>query len=386
MKEKNRIEWLDGFKGIACVLIFIHHFLLAFFPSVHYGEAAVSHGNGVDVALAQSPFSVLVNGNFLVALFCMISGVVISLQVMNLKNKNDLADVTVKRYFRLMLPLLPVGVLVFVLLRFGMFTNLESVLYTQSPWAELYYREPISFGEFLKSVLIDTWFVGDDTLSTAFWMLSKLFYGTFLSIVLSVIAWKYEKHTWLLYAVVAICFFGRSDLLCAFALGTLLAWMYRSSPLLFSPFAGVPILLLGLFLGGFPSGVIPTNAYRFLFGEISSVDWHMLGAVLTLYGLFSLPWLQRGLSIKPFRWLGRISYAVYLLHIPVLFGLSTAIFLWMKDRMGYLYSVGLSFGVSLLLLLVLSWGYHRVVEPLCVKAQRKILSWFCDSNEMRRGC
>lgn len=376
MQENRRVEWLDGFKGIACVLIFIHHFLLIFFPAVHYGEAAVSYAGGYDTMLAQSPWSVFVNGNFLVTLFCMISGILISMQTMRLQEKNNLSNIALKRYFRLMMPLLPVGFLVYILLRLGWFSNLEASTYTQSPWAALYYQGAISLPKFFRSVFIDTWFLGDDTLSTAFWMLSKLFYGTFLSMILSVVAWKYQKRTWVLYVAVAICFFGRSDLLCAFALGTLLAWLFYHGSFFFNKIAGVPLILLGLILGAYPSGVVPHNFYCLLGDKIPSVDWHILGAFLTLYGLFSLPWVQRGLSIKPFRWLGKISYSVYLLHIPVLFAFTTTIFLQTKDRLGYLYSVGLSFVLSMIVLIVVSFLYNCTVEKFCARAQQRILGWF----------
>jgi len=77
-QKKERIERLDGFKGILCVLIFVHHFLLLFFPAIHYGQAAPTHLNGLDTYLSQSPVSFVFNGNYMVSLFCVISAVVIS--------------------------------------------------------------------------------------------------------------------------------------------------------------------------------------------------------------------------------------------------------------------------------------------------------------------
>lgn len=61
----ERIADLDGLKGIACIMVFLHHFCLAFFPAIHYGNEVPSYLNGFDMFLSQSPFSVLLNGNFL---------------------------------------------------------------------------------------------------------------------------------------------------------------------------------------------------------------------------------------------------------------------------------------------------------------------------------
>lgn len=375
MKQSNRIEWLDGLRGLACILIFVHHFCLCFLPAIHFGESAPTYLWGFDRSLSQSPLSFLLNGNFLVAIFCTVSGVVISMQVIRMEDRERLSDLVAKRYFRLMLPLLPVAVAVFLLSNFGAFTNLEAAGYTGSSWAASYYRDTVSFGEMLQSAVVRTWFFGDDTLSTAFWMLSKLFFGTFLSVILSVIAWKYERHTWVIFAIVSIFLFGNSELLAAFALGTLLAWLVLTRQTLLRPVIGIPSLVLGLALGAFPSGVISTNFYRYL-DFLTYVDWHILGAFLTLFGIFCCKIPQKILSAAPLRWLGKCSYAVYLIHIPLLFSLSTSFFLWLREPLGYLGSVGVSFAVSCCCLLLISCFYARYVERGCERGQGFFLNFF----------
>ncbi len=374
---------MDGLKGLACVLIFIHHFCLCFFPAIHFGTGAPSHLGGVDTAMAQSPFSFLLNGNFLVALFCTVSGVVISMQIMQMEDRTRLADVVAKRYFRLMLPLLPIALAVLLLSNLGGFSNLTVAGETGSQWAAAYYGAPISPLEALRSAFVRTWFFGDDTLSTAFWMLSKLFFGTFLSVILSVIAWKYNRRTWVLYAVSSFLLLGFSELMAAFVLGTLLAWLVINQPNVLRPAVGLPLLLLGLLLGAYPSGVMPTNLYRHL-DFLTYIDWHILGAFFTLFGIFSCKAPQKVLSIPPLRWLGGCSYAVYLLHIPLLFSLSTSLFLWTREPLGYLGSVGVSLAVSAVLLIFLSYLYARYVERGCDWVQRRILIFFKSEKQGRR--
>ena len=148
-KQDGRIAWLDGFKGILCVLIFAHHFCLLFFPAIHYGAVAPTHANGVDTYLSQSPFSVILNGNYMVALFCLISAVVISRSIMQTQEKEKAVGIVVKRYLRLMLPLFFIGFITFLFLQFGWFTNQDVAQITGSPWASQYYKEPFSFWLFL---------------------------------------------------------------------------------------------------------------------------------------------------------------------------------------------------------------------------------------------
>lgn len=370
--EKKRIDWVDGLKGIACILIFCHHFALIFFPATFYGKWVSTRFYGIDTRLAQSPLGVVLNGNFLLAVFCMLSAFILSLQVMKMEDKTRLGAVVAKRYFRLMPPLFGIGLVVWAFLRFGLFTNAGVVASTGSPWAGVYYQGTMSFRQFLEAALVRVWFYGDESLSTAFWMLSRLFYGSFLSVLLSSVAWKYRKRAWILYVFVAMLLFDQSELLLAFALGTLLAWLvvqeFRLSKLL-APMA----VLAGLVLGGYPSGISAENFYRYFRG-LTFIDWHILGAFVLLLGVLSWKGVQKLLSWRLFGWLGKISYSVYLIHIPLLFSLSTGIFLWAEKWLGYLGSVALSFGVSIAVLVTLSWLYHRLVETGCGKLQDRLFA------------
>lgn len=370
--ERKRIDWIDGLKGIACMLMFCHHFALIFFPATFYGPWVSSRLSGIDTFLAQSPLGVFLNGNFLLTVFCMLSAFLLSLQILRMEEKSRLGAVVAKRYFRLMLPLFGVGLVVWLFLRFGLFFGAETEAVTGSPWVGQYYQNALSFREFLEAALVRVWFYGDESLSTAYWMLSRLFYGSFLSILLSTIAWKYREKAWILYVAVAALLFDKSELLMAFALGTLLAWMLESGvrlPKLTPPAA----VLLGLVLGGYPSGIGATNFYR-LFRGLAYIDWHILGAFFLLLGILSWESAQKFLSMGLFRWLGKISYSVYLIHIPLLFSLSTGLFLWTEGKLGYLGSTALSFGVSLVALSGLAWLYHRFVETGFGKLQDRLFS------------
>ena len=374
MKNTERILWLDGIKGILCLLIFVHHFLLIFFPAIHYGGIAPSYLNGFDTYLSQSPISVIFNGNYMVALFCVISAVVLSRSIMTTENKEKLAGAVVKRYFRLMLPVVAIGFVTFIFSQLGLFTNVEVGEAVSSPSAVQSYREPMSFIDFIFSVLIRTWFYGDNTISPAYWMLSKLFIGSLVCMLISIFPWKFKRTSLIFYSILALAFLDRSDLILAFILGTMIGWATVYMKKLFNPYLGVAALIFGILLGGYPSGVEPTNFYRYI-NFMSYIDWHILGAAATIFGLFSLSFLQNFFSKRPFLWLGKISYSVYLVHMLVLYSLATSLYMWLAPSTGYYTAVAISFVASTAVMLTLSYLYQKYVETGCNKLQGKMFSY-----------
>ena len=82
---EKRIEWLDGIKGLSSLGVFFHHFLLAFLPAIYFGASSVTHMSNIDVYLSTSPILFMVNGNYLVCLFCIIAGILMSYKIMTIK-------------------------------------------------------------------------------------------------------------------------------------------------------------------------------------------------------------------------------------------------------------------------------------------------------------
>lgn len=378
---KEHIKWIDGVKGLACILVFWHHFCLAFLPGIHFGPFAPSHVSGeLDIRLAQSPLSFVLNGNFMVAIFCVLSGFVLSMQIFG-KSDAYISKIVFKRYFRLMLPIVPIAIVVALLLNNGLFCNLQAAPYTGSGWFTSYYVAPITLDRFIYSVLAGIWFYGDDTLSTAFWMLKTLFYGSFVAVLLSMVAKQMKKGVYLFLILFIAVLILANDMLWAFGFSVLIAYQRQQSKGRTYPAVGVICVILGCVLGGYPSGVAPTNAYRFLNvlppWYQGFMLWHILGAGLLIWGLFQLQGICRGLSNRFFVFLGKISYAVYLIHIPLLFGLSAWLFLCFSQRgMSYLGSVGLSFVISNLMLVVLATLYHTFVEKNCNRLIDKCSRYF----------
>lgn len=386
----KRIEWLDGIKGFACMAVMWHHFAVGFLPASFYGsggEISLIHTeNGWDAALAQSPLLFWLNGNYMVALFCVISGLVLGLQVMLLNEKNKLSQIVSKRYIRLMLPVAPIVFIVYLLMKFELFFNVEAAAITQSEWLRSYYLEKASLYQCLKSLFVTIWFLGDHTFSNAFWMLNILFFGSMISILLGCMAWQANKRIVFAYLFVALIFVALGSFEFAFVLGVLLAFCFKEwKDFVHHPIVGGICLLLGLFLGSYPSGVIPDNIYKYLaisrFG-IGFQFWHIIGAALTIYGIWNIGWLQKGLTKKIFCFLGKISYSVFIIHIPIIFSVSTKIFLILSEKnASYLTNVLITFVITNIIVVLLSYLYFRYVEYICNKLTEYFVSLFLTTSK-----
>ena len=143
---------------------------------------------------------------------------------------------------------------------------------------------------------------------------------------------------------------------------------------LFNKILGVAFLVFGLFLGGYPSGVTPTGIYK-PFAFHSAVDLHIMGAGMVVYGLLSLKTAQKVLSIKPFLFLGKISYSVFISHGVLIFSLTSALYLALKDSMDYVLLVTLIFIVSTAVLIAFCYLYNRFVEKGLNHIQYKLFKW-----------
>ncbi len=149
---------------------------------------------------------------------------------MCLEDKNKLADVLVKRYFRLVIPVLAVCVCIYGMANIHMFQHVEyAETVLDSTWMAQYYTlSRIPLLKVFTSPLFEIWFLGDTTFSTAFWMLNILFIGSYMSICLSCIYWKVGRRSIGIYIFLILALWiVKYKYYAIFVIGTLLACLYR---------------------------------------------------------------------------------------------------------------------------------------------------------------
>ena len=332
-KTMKREKWLDAIKGIACIVVFFSHFYLTF----------CSESVLLNRVLSIKPLQILVNGNYAVCLFLMISAYVISVPVYTCHSLDRIRQTAFKRYLRLMLPVFFASALSFILSRTVGYYNLQAADLLNNPWLKEFFTQKLTAADLLHSSLIGVWWQGDNSFNGPFWMLRTLFLGTFLVIILAVITSGEKTKKAYAGGVLAL-------MLCVYlevnvydgclVFGTLLAFL-KCRTNLFEPrrrkkgskYLTVFLLGASLFLPSFQNELTSFFSKYEIFPAYFSDPAFYNGSAgfLLLFSLMGLPGIQNRLgSSRSLDRISRISFSVYLLHWPVICSFSC----WFYVRFG----------------------------------------------------
>lgn len=383
--EQKRITWIDGLRGVASLFIVFHHFIMGYYPAAYKGAEGVPHlQEGVEAAFSQSLPGFFVTGDLWVSVFCLISGFVIAYQVFHMKEERQLSRSLLKRYPRLMLPVFALSAIVYVMLHLELFYNGPASLLSGSEWLAQFYQNKTTLYDLFFSSIVDTWIVGMSTLySNAFWMLAELFAGSFMAYVLAAMGRGMNQRMLYVYIGAVLLYLSTNSRLTDFALGVLLAYIAEQfgerieSRKKVCICAGILLLAAAVVMGAYPVGHEPDNAYRILNHLPKRLNpvyfYHMLAAASLVAGIWFLKPLGKALSKKPVLFLGKISYSLYLVHIPILYSLTAWLLVRFMAKTGnYNLSAGLSFAISLVAILVSAWLFYRFIERNCTRLINRI--------------
>lgn len=391
--EQKRITWIDGLRGAASLFIVFHHFIMGYYPAAYKGAEGVPHlQKGVETAFSQSLPGFFVTGDLWVSVFCLISGFVIAYQVFHMKDEKQFSSSLLKRYPRLMLPVFALSVMVYIMLHLNLFYNNPASLLSGSEWLAQFYQDKTTLYDLFFSSIVDTWIVGMSTLySNAFWMLAELFAGSFMAYILAAMGKGMNRNMLYVYIGVVLMYLSTNSRLTDFAMGVLAAYVVEQFGERIKKHkkacicAGIFMLAAAVVFGAYPVGHEPDNAYRILNHLPKRLNpvyfYHMLAAGLLLMSIWLLEPLGKALSKKPVLFLGKISYSLYLVHIPVIYSLSAWILVKLMAKTGnYNLSAGLSFAISLPVMIFLAWLFYRFIEKNCTKFINKVVDKLAKEN------
>ncbi len=372
-----RTKWLDGLRGIAAAIVAFDHVFMSdvWYPFVSFWTEP-PEGNRHLVQLP--PIRSLFSAQSMVTLFMVISGYAISIGLLKDQNSpqfsNRVSSAIVRRGFRIYLPVLVTASLAQFLYFFDLFNWKfeEDFLKTlplpwTAPWAHITYV--LSFMADVTNIIA---FRYPGSLNGQLWTMPMEFRGSNVVylLIVGISAWRPKARLYTLPMIGAFfLWYGNWDIF-GFIWGLWLAqrtvaasmassenlntqfemaeFEDRATPLaIVSPalglccgkdrYSGLKLMncitlshigialtfIMGFYLlclgldGHLPPGyqfLIVFQPARWNNWDICHMCWKSIGSAMLVYAIGELPYLQRLLNVGPVQYLGKISFALYLLH------------------------------------------------------------------------
>lgn len=318
--NSGRIVAFDGLRGVAALVVVVFHYLAMLHPE-WVADYASSPAWVID-----TPLAVLWNGPFAVSVFFVLSGFVMAAAAE--RRHRHLVENVLTRYLRLALPVLASVLLAWVWLTLfpTAAQDLMASLENPSKWVAYTYQAPLpGIGIALQDGLASNFITGGSGFNNVLWTMQVELVG---SIFLFVVYWLGAASRVVRFAALAAfgvlgLFVLRDAYLCFFA-GAVI-YEARKAGILerLPPWWGVLALALGVVLGAPGEGFAERWGLDVLPGRLQPGNDRglvpVLAASLILLGVQLAENANRLFRHGSLQWLGRVSFALYLVHVPLLY-------------------------------------------------------------------
>jgi peptidoglycan/LPS O-acetylase OafA/YrhL len=338
----QRIAHLDGLRGLASLVILLSHCLSAWLPALAFGEPDLRVPELVP--LAHTPLAILWSGDTAVMIFFVLSGFVLAQSGQAGFGAVEFGARILKRFARLGIPVAAGILFTGALYRFGAIHNQQAGLVSRSKWLVAFYLPEQRPGLFWSaaggSILRGSdWWIGP------LWSTHVQFFGSLLVFALIALFGKDRRAGLALGGVVAWAVVAGSSRFgihfAAIVSGALLHQFVsrakkvndKSTPApwkLFSIIVGVVGII---YLGSWPDEVVVGSWYEPLARVFGFTNYlrprsyaHTVAALLVVWFVLTKKPLQRILTTSVLQRTGRLSFAIYLVHWPILMSLGAFVF------------------------------------------------------------
>lgn len=379
MKEAAKLDFLDGVKVLACLLVFNLHFVYLFYPGIYSLMPEQYHVPDIERFIGSTPLSLLMNGKYGARVFMTLSGFFVGYRFFTTGAKRSLKLGAIKKYFRLVFPILAVNVLIFVLMSLGLYKNGEASVFAHSEvFAANYNNFPPNFFAAVKEAVWGCFVTGANQYNGPIWFIYYEFWGTLLiAAILSLVG--ESKVRYVVYAVATLIFI-RSDFL-TFVLGAAVCDLTYQAPRWLDKLTKQKwlmglLMILALFLASFPSIGERLEGTIYQFFPLKIILYYNLSAPLLIYAVLHLDIIQKILGNKLFVWFHQYTYGFYLIHFMILCTFSSGLFLGLKDHMNYHVLAVLNYVLSFGIITLVSVAFNKVIEKPGIRLATKVGAYF----------
>jgi peptidoglycan/LPS O-acetylase OafA/YrhL len=352
--KSEKIVVLEATRGIAAIVVLLNHLLLAFFPRFDGLVFPDEH-----IALFGTPLFAFVNGTAAVILFFVLSGFVLTVRAFQSQSSVPLFVGAFRRWPRLVGPVLIVNLASGFLAGWALYSNLPAAQLIDSPWLRTWFsRPPDQWQTVLDAAnegAVTTFLFGVSYFNSNLWTMYYEFFGSFIAFALAGMMLLFGPLSLvaLLVMVAAILATGSSAYFLSFVIGVALAAFYASAR--WDSFAAwasrrsklwwLAAACLIIVLFGYHEALLPTRHPLGLYAPLmplyratpigTRVLLHGIASAAVLLLVLALPGPKRWLGGPAGALLGRLSFPMYLLQVPVICSAGTALYIWLLPVLGH---------------------------------------------------
>lgn len=374
---QGRMDCFESIRGLAAFAVLLGHLVIAFWSGLYIAGAPApgAHSSLIHMA-ARTPLRVLWEAQWAVSTFFVLSGFVLTLAYFRSGRQGTMSSAAVRRYFRLMIPAAASILFAYVLLKCGWMCNraaaasLDGAKPSAHWWLNIFYNFKPSFRVALKDCFWTSFFGNGSLYNQNLWTMPVELQGSFLVYTFALLFGKL-RNRWLIYTTVSFILVCTHQLfMLNFVLGTILAdlfvWAEKRELRRGMPWPLAVLVVLGAVYLGTLRPTAPISIHGLKLDRMAV--YQSIASFLLVGAVAFSPMLRRVLEIRVLRFLGGISFGLYLIHLPVLCSLGTGLFLATHNHLGWSYNAGAlsaaaaTIGTSILL----AWAFHRWIDQPAV--------------------
>lgn len=380
--KQEKLLHLEGWRGVLALVVFIHHFILLFYPTVYVGtfdyREFMSDPYAFKILLAHSPLNVFMSGHLAVCVFLAISGYVFTYAYRNSNDFGVLQRNTIRRYFRLILPVVAACLFLKLLFVGGLVEMANYPRHVQSlEFGSRLFVQEFSLLQVLHDAFYAAPFFGKSNFLPVLWTVQAEFLGVLCLQALWMLSHNLRSKAYMGLLFLLICLFCSRHLFMIVLAGGMVCFYEKQLLNLFkTAFSKILLLLFALFFGGMlntDKEAIAHSMYSFtlLFPGNAYPYFHLLSAVLILVLIVSSKKMKWLFSRKYFVSLGKLCFSIYLLHLPILYCLGSRLMWLSEGRINPLLLFVICFSVTLLLAI----PFYRYVDKLGIRLSDKLAAY-----------
>lgn len=373
--KKN--EGIEGLRGWAAMIVVLSHLVLTIWPAMASGVETDARSR-LDMAIFHSPLTIFYSGTFAVFVFFVMSGYVLSVKFFRTGNEQIIRDLFLKRYVRLMLPALCSTVFACLLVKAGAMIGPEQL--SLSKWFTAYSPSP----DLSAAIYEGFWrcfILGEANFNWALWTMRVELLGSLLTFSICLLTKNVNKK-WIIYILASLALLwilGPSALYyIAFIIGI---WIAEQPEFELGRLSTTVLILATLLFGGFIPGSLTHEAASGFSMNINKtlIPRETICATIGGISIFIavlgnkkfLHWFGR------FSTLGNRSFAIYLLHLPIMGSIGAASFHFSKEFFSNYNAAGAIMVITVITVTYFLAGYYaKYIDQNSIKLAAYICEIF----------